>query len=872
MKAAAQKTPNHLLKQARLLHGWSQKDVAERIGVPRAFMVSRWESGLSLPSPRYQRRLCTLFGKDASKLGFTQNGNEPPTTERFAFVTAPEGSMAAQPATRAYLPAPLTSLLGRENEVAKLCHFLRHQDVRLLTLTGTGGVGKTRLALHVAHSVLDDFPDGSLFVPLASVSDPGFVIPTIAHALGLQDNAYHSLFEMLKAFLAGKRFLFLLDNFEQVVTAAPMLLDVLEACPQVKMLVTSREALHIRGEQVFSLLPLPLPDLTQKLTPEALSRVAAIALFVRRAEAIKPDFHLTFSNAPAIAEICTRLDGLPLAMELAAIHVKYLSPQALLTRLGHRLQALIRGTRDMPVRHQALRSAIQWSYDLLGEEEQRLFRYLAVFVNGCTVEAVESVCRALGDELDVMNGIADLIDKSLLQQTEQEDGGSYLSMLETIREYAQECLERQGEAEKVQLAHASYYAGFVEAAEPQLLTGAQLQWLQRLDQEYSNVRAALQWLVEHEEVEIAVRISTGLVTYWNIRGLLREGQQWMEHLLPLSHSCELALQARARLRTSGLAWYLGAFDQVEALCEQSLALYRAVGDKLGFGSALNWLGITVEYRLGDVERARVYSEECLTIFREANNAYGLCQALYLAARVSIGEGKFAQAQAFCEEGLALATTLGNRAAMIIIIATLGRLNLKQGNYAAARARYLECLPLASELGMMWYTTTCLQALGEVAAAEGKPAWAARIWGAAEAVYEVTSPVSMIASADYQRALATTHAQLGEQRFAAAWAQGRGMAVEQVLAALESAASEPVPSSSPAQSLVSLASTMNAAGLTAREVEVLRLLAQGLTDAQIAEQLVISPRTVNNHLTSIYRKIGVTSRTAAALYALEQQLA
>jgi len=369
-------------------------------------MVSRWERGLTLPSPRYRQRLCTLFGKNAYELGLTQNGSEYLTQEGFSLNAVPEDSTTTQLLARTHLPAPFTSLIGREYETSQLCALLRRQDVRLITLTGTGCVGKTRLALYVAHSILDDFPDDILFLSLSSVIDPAFVIPTIAQALGLQDNAHHSLFEMLKGFLARKRFLLLLDNFEQVATAAPMLLEVLETCSQVKMLVTSRETLHIRGEQVFALLPLPLPDLTRSSTPEALSEVAAIDLFTRRVKAIKPDFNLASTNARAIAEICIRLDGLPLALELAAVHLQHLSPQALLTRLEHRFQILVLGARDMPVRHQTLRSTIQWSYDLLSEEVQRLFRYLAVFVGGCTVEAVEALYRELGDDLEaVRNGL-----------------------------------------------------------------------------------------------------------------------------------------------------------------------------------------------------------------------------------------------------------------------------------------------------------------------------------------------------------------------------------------------------------------------------------------------------------------------------------
>src|SRR6266699_2833799 len=358
------------------------------------------------------------------------------------------GSPEPGHSSRHALPVPLTPLLGREQEVAAACTLPRRPEVRFLTLTGTGGVGKTRLALQVATGLLADFPDGVSFVSLAPISDPDLVISTIAQVLELKESGARPLLDLLTAFLRDKHLLLLLDNFEQIITAAPALADLLEACPQLNMLVTSREVLRVRGEHEYLVPPLPVPDLKQRTDSETLSHYASVTLFTQRAQAVNPDFQITETNASTIAAICARLDGLPLALELAAARLKHLSPQALLARLEHRLQVLTRGPRDVFERQQTLRNTIQWSYDLLTTEEQRLFRCLSVFVGGCTFEAVEAVCKLRGDvTADVLNGMASLIDKNLVQRRDQISGESRLLMLETIREYGLEALEESGEME-----------------------------------------------------------------------------------------------------------------------------------------------------------------------------------------------------------------------------------------------------------------------------------------------------------------------------------------------------------------------------------------------------------------------------------------
>ena len=433
-----------------------------------------------------------------------------------------------------HLPIQPTPFIGREKEVAAVQHQLLREDVRLVTLTGPGGMGKTRMALHVAAQLHAHFADGVWFVPLAPISDPNLVIPTIAQTLGLREARERSLLEQLQVSLRERQVLLLLDNFEQVVSAATHVADLLTSCPHLKVLVTSREVLHVRAEHEFPVPKLSLPDPKRLPDLMALSQYEAVALFIQRAQAVRPEFQMTNANAPAMAEICARLDGLPLAIELAAARIKLLPPQALLTRLGQRLQLLTSNARDVPARQQTLRNTIQWSYDLLDAQEQQLFCRLSVFVDGCTLEAVEAVSAALGEAtLPVFDRIASLIDKNLLQQTAQEGEEIRFLMLETIREYGWEVLAERQEREATQAAHAAYYLALAEEAELALGGPQQQLWLQRLEREYGNLHAALHWLrlqasragVGDEAAGLALRLETALSYFWIVRGYRNDGRR-----------------------------------------------------------------------------------------------------------------------------------------------------------------------------------------------------------------------------------------------------------------------------------------------------------------------------------------------------------
>jgi predicted ATPase len=470
------------------------------------------------------------------------------------------------------LPAPLTSFVGRHGDLAEACRLLRREQVRLLTLTGPGGIGKTRLALQVAAELAEAFPDGVFFVALAPVSDPGLVVSTIAQTLAVREAAGRSLLQSLIWHIGGRRVLVVLDNFEQVLSAAPAVAGLLGACRQLKVLITSRAALRVSGEQEYPVPPLSLPDVRQADASEDLMSSEAVALFVERARAVDPRFAVTDENAAALADICRRLDGLPLAIELAAARSKLLSPQALVSRLERRFELLQGGPRDLPVRQQTLRATIDWSYALLDAGEQSLFARLAVFAGGCTLEAAEAVC-GLEDGPDVLTGLAALIDKNLLQSRDGIDGDRRVQMLETVREYALERLGERRETDEVARRHAAYYLRLAEQAELEVLGPRQQAWYERLAADLDNLRGALTWPLAHREAEVTGRLAAALMPFWISRGHVSDGLRWLE----------AALQHRGRLSRSTLAkaLFAKAFLLLQVGAQHGQAGQCPVGGKPG---------------------------------------------------------------------------------------------------------------------------------------------------------------------------------------------------------------------------------------------------------------------------------------------------
>jgi predicted ATPase/DNA-binding SARP family transcriptional activator/uncharacterized protein HemY len=620
------------------------------------------------------------------------------------------------------LPTSLTRLIGREQELAAVRAQLGRADVRLLTLSGPPGVGKTRLALQAGAVLSDLFADGVFFVPLAPISDPDLVVAAIAQTLDVKEMGGQSLIERLQAILRDKQLLLVLDNFEQVVDAAPRVAELLMACPALKVLVTSRVVLRLSGEHECPVAPLALPDLQHRPSVEALSQIAAVALFVERARAVKPDFVLTAENASAVAEICARVDGLPLAIELAAARVKLFSPQALLARLERRLNILTSGARDLPPRQQTLRSTIDWSYHLLNAGEQTLFGRLGVFVGGCTLEAAEAVCYMNGDlPIDSVEGIATLVDQSLLRQEEDVDGEPRLVMLETIREYALERLEASGEAETIRRQHAAYHLKLAEQAEPQLHGPEPVAWLERLEAEHDNLRAALAWSQSVDgDAVLGLQLAGNLWRFWSIRGYLSEGRTWLERLLALAPSSAIPASSWAHaLHGAGvLARHQGDCSGTAALCGQSLALFRELGHRQGVARSLNELGWAVQAR-GEYERAMAYYQEGLDLFRCLGDQRGIAEVLDHLGRVARGRGDYRQATACFRESLSLFRTLGDTRGTAIALKSLGSVLWIQGDNAAARSLHEESLALFRTLGDTWGVALALDHLGLVAREQGE---------------------------------------------------------------------------------------------------------------------------------------------------------
>ncbi len=614
------------------------------------------------------------------------------------------------------LPTSLTKLIGRENELAKLTPLLVTEQTRLLTLTGPGGTGKTRLAIELARRLIGGFPNGAFFVPLESIQDPDLVPVIIAEIIGVPEALRTHLIDSIRDFLKEKKTLLLLDNFEHVVSAAPVVTELLAACPDIRVLVTSRLPLRVSGEYEFLVPPLALPDLKQLPSPHELSQYSAVQLFMQQALAVKADFAITEENASIVTEICYQLDGLPLAIELAAARIRLLPPKVILAHLGKKLKFLTGGSRDLPARQRTLRDTIAWSHDLLSEEEGTLFRRISVFVGGCSMEATEAVCSGEGT-IDILNGVESLVAKNLLRMVEV-NGGLRVMMLNTIREYALEQLDASDEATEVQRRHAEFFVELAVHAESAFFGPQEGSELNLLECELGNLRAALAYVRDHNESEKALRMGGALSRFWLMRGYLVEGRMWLGTALALpTSSTRTKTRAHALLGAGDLAGTQGDLKAGESLLEESLSIARELADQKGIADSLGILGDIAKFD-GDLVKARSLYEESLKIARDVQDKTDMRYALQQLGGVASVQGDYATARASFEEGLAIAREIGDNRAVAVALEYLGGVAFFNGEYALARALCEEALRRLRELGDKLLIASLVADLGEVAYREG----------------------------------------------------------------------------------------------------------------------------------------------------------
>jgi non-specific serine/threonine protein kinase len=809
------------------------------------------------------------------------------------------------------LPTPRIQLIGREQDSAAVRDLVLQAPGRLVTLTGPGGCGKTQLALHVAADLVGILPDGVWLVDLAPVQAGHLVPYAVAAVLRCRERAHETIIDALAAHLADRELLLVLDNCEHLVDACAGLGErLLSSCPHLRILATSREHLRIQGELVWRVPSLATPDSTRTLAPADLVRYPAIQLFVQRAQAVQPAFALGSANASAVAAVCARLDGLPLALELAAARVSVLSLPQILEHLNDRFRLLVGGSRTAPARQQTLRAALDWSYGLLSPAERAMFRRLAIFVGGWSLEAAEAVCTdgAIA-RAEVLELLTHLVDKSLVMVTEQ-DGRARYRLLDTVRAFGLEQLVAQRELEQLQEQHAACCVHLAEQAATALVGPDQATWLDSVEGEHDNLRAALKWAAEHRDVETGTRLAGALGRFWNLRGHLTEGRQWAEAFLALG-SCPAVVEGcayRTKLlhTASGLAMaqgdlaaaadfakeglalaracgnrqeeagclllvghvarLQGQFDRAATCLEHSLALQRALADPWGIAGALEALATLANWQ-GEDERAATLRAESLALFRSVGAVRETAVALFWLGELACRRGEHARAAALDEESLAVFRSLGDERSVASALAALGDVTLAQGTWQQAARRYGEALELFRRLGDRDGVRRSVHGLACAAAHGSRPERAARLLGAADALAEalgVSPPVAE--QRQYEHAVGATERQLSGTRWAAAWAAGRALALDQAIALAEVELRDTLLSAraSPPAGAVS-------SPLTSRQQEVAVLVAQGLTNRQIGQRLVVTEAAAAKHVEHILDKLGVGTRAQIAAWVAERGL-
>jgi predicted ATPase/DNA-binding SARP family transcriptional activator/DNA-binding CsgD family transcriptional regulator len=796
------------------------------------------------------------------------------------------------------LPAPRTSFVGREREMLEVKRALAM--TRLLTLTGTGGSGKTRLALEVARSLVGVYPDGVWLVELAPLPEGALVPQAVARALGVKERPGEPLTDTLAEVLRTKRVLLVLDNCEHLVEAVAPLVDVLlDACAGVRVLATSREVLGIAGERTWLVSSLSVPDPRQRPTAEELERYESVRLFAERAHYRNPAFAVTPQNAPAVARICERLDGIPLAIELAAARVG-LSVEQIAVRLDDTLKLLTTGSRIASARQRTLRGALDWSYDLLSEPERVLFGRLSVFAGGWTLDAAEAVASGGGvKEDEVLDLLLGLVDKSVVVAEATGEGEVRHRMLEPVRQYARMRLEERGEVGAIRRTHAGFFLDLAEVADSELRRPGQGVWLERLETEHDNMRAALAWLVEGGDAQLGLRLAGALAWFWGARGHCSEGRRWLEQLLVRGSAAPIAARAKALVGAGRLMALYGNYERAEITTEEGLKLYQEIGDRKGISRSradLGWITLAqgdlertrmlteglprnqesedsdvrgrrlstlgwLAWDRGDLERGKSLLEEGLEISRESGDVRGIVFGLTNVGYAAMLRGDYERAKTLTEEGLTLSRELGDQSGVVYLLCNLGTIAQEQGDHERAAVLFEESVKRNRKLGNKAILAELMEGIAGVAGAFGVAVRAARLYGAAEALREAIGvPLPESDRPRCRRHMAAACSLVDKETWKEAWAEGKAMKLEQAVEYALSAGDSPkIAKRTPEQTSAEARPPL----LTRREREVAELVARGLTNRRIAEELFVSERTVDHHVSNILKKLNLSSREQVA---------